>query len=146
MENKVKMDGIENFEDLQEKLNGVFDLNRIEDCYKIINTLLISLKNEKQAGQKHLDALRSLAFMVIKNNPQAREKACDIMSSKKQDNHKVYNFLMDMVNTINKAQGMTNEELIDAVMDKVWSGFDGASLESALLEELVLRMRKSTQK
>jgi hypothetical protein len=139
-EEKV-MDAAKNIEDLKDKLDGVFDLDKLEDCQRIVGVLLRSIQSEKKAGQQSLSDLRTLAIMVIGDNPKARDKARDVMSVAKKNPSQVYNFLMEMARTMQEAQAMKDEELINAVMDKIWSGFDGASMESALLGELVNRMK-----
>jgi hypothetical protein len=40
------------------------------------------------------------------------------------------------------SEAMTNEQLITAVTDKIWMGLDMSSRESAVLGEMIFRIKK----
>jgi len=80
--------------------------------------------------------------MVMNGNPRARTKAQESLVPFKRAPGEVLGFLMGMCRTMNEAEKLTTEKLITEVMNSVWSSLDASSRESALLGELVYRMKK----
>ena len=69
------MGGVRNIEELQERLDGVYDLNQADDCRKMIGVLLRSIREKERLGQQLQNQLKTLALMVVNENPEARDKA-----------------------------------------------------------------------
>lgn len=136
------MDGVRNIEELQEKLDGVYDLHQAEDCRKVIDVLLRSAREKAVAGQQAQDRLKMLAIMVLNGNPEAREKAKEALAGSGKSKKEVMDFLMSMVNTGAQANALSTKQLISEVTDTVWAGLDMASRESAVLGELIYRTKK----
>jgi hypothetical protein len=127
---------------LQDKLDGVFDLNQTEDCQKVIETLLRTVRDREQAAQKSQDDLKMLALMVMNENPEARRKALDVMTVSKKGKSGVGAYIMRMFNTMTEAKEMTNKQLLSEVTGKIWGCMDMSSRESAILGELLFRTKK----
>jgi hypothetical protein len=56
---------------------------------------------------------------------------------------RVMGFLETMSKEMGHAGGLTDEQLIDEIFEKIWGELDMSSPESALLEELILRFKKA---
>jgi hypothetical protein len=136
------MDGIKNIGELQEKLDGVYDLEQLEDCRKMIDVLLRSIREKEMVALRSQDQLHILALMVVNRNPEAREKALEVTSGSEKPKVKVIDFLTSMADTMKSSEAMTNEQLITAVTDKIWMGLDMSSRESAVLGEMIFRIKK----
>ena len=138
----MKMDGAKTIEQLQEKLDGVYDLSQAEDCRKVIEVLLRSTNESKQTAQQTQDQLRMLALMVVNGNPEARDKAREVMAGSGKTKAEVFDFLMAMSKTMEAATAMSTKQFIMEVTDTVWAGLDMSSRESAVLGELIFRTKK----
>ncbi len=57
---------------------------------------------------------------------------------------RVWRFLVRMSDEVNRAQTLTDEQLVDEVFEKLWGELNMDSRESALLEELIDRFKKRT--
>ena len=136
------MNAARDIEELEKKLDGVYDLTRTEDCRKIIGVLLRSIRERNEVCQQDRQSLKMLSMMVLNGNPRARTKAQESMVTFKRAPGEVLGFLMGMCRTMNEAEKLTTEKLITEVMNSVWSNLDASSRESALLGELVYRMKK----
>ena len=55
---------------------------------------------------------------------------------------RVMDFLETMSEEMGHAGGLSDEQLVDEIFEKIWGGLDMSSPESALLEELILRFKK----
>lgn len=138
------MDGVRTIEELQGKLEGVYDLERVEDCRKVIGVLLRSIVEKAAAGDQAQERLKMLSLMVINGNPEARDKAREVMAGSGKTKKEVMDFLMSMAGTMHAAEGLTNKQLIAEVTDTVWGTLDMSSRESAVLGELIYRAKKMT--
>lgn len=136
------MDGVRTIEELEEKLDGVYDLNQVEDCRKVIEVLLRSIQEKSVSAQQNQDRLKTLAIMVINGNPEAREKAKEALAISGNTKREVFDFLMGMVNTSKEATALTTKQLISEVTDTVWSELNMSGRESAVLGEMIFRMKK----
>ena len=58
--------------ELQEKLNGVYDLTDTVDCQSVIRMLLMDIEREKLRTGNIQDKLREFAFLVL------RSKGCEL--------------------------------------------------------------------
>jgi len=67
-------------EQLQEKLEGTYDLNDLADCQSVIRMLLRDLDMANARAQRAATDLKSLSFMVNTGNPKASEKAEDVLA------------------------------------------------------------------
>ena len=136
------MDGVRTLDELQEKLDGAFDLSQAEDCHKVIETLLRTIRDRDAAAQKAQDDLKMLALMVMNENLEARAKARDVMTGSKKGKVGVGEFILKMFASMTDANGMTNKQLVSEVTGKIWGSLDMSSRESAILGELLFRMKK----
>ena len=100
--------------ELQESLRGIYDFTDLVDCQSVIRMLLIDLKREKHRTKKE----------------ESRTK------------HEVVDFLMKMSEAMRKAEVMSDDEVIDAVVG-VWVNFNMDSKESAVIDELIRRFKKA---
>jgi len=131
-------------EELEEKLDGVFDLTDIDDCREVIQTLLRD--NQRRCEEGCSDKLKMLAKMVMSDNPRAKELAQTIEGSTKKKSAKaLLDFFARMSNSVRHAKSLNNEKLIDAVLG-IWGGLLMDSVESAVLEEIIERFKKATAK
>ena len=140
----VEMDGVRSVEELQERLEGVYDLNRAEDCWKVIGVLLRSVRQEKATAQQAVDRLKTLALMVVNENPAVRDKAREAIAGSGKSKKELFDFLMDMAKTMDSASELSNKQLVGEVTDTIWAELDMSSRESAVLGELIYRMKKLT--
>jgi len=140
----MTMDGVRTIEELQDKLDGVYDLRDVEDCRKVLGVLLRSIEEKSAYGSLAYDRLRMLALMVINGNPEARDKAREVMAGSGKSKKEVMDFLMNMAGTMKQAESLTNKQLIAEVTDTVWGVLDMSSRESAVLGELIYRTKKLT--
>jgi hypothetical protein len=131
-------------EQLQEKLDGVYDLTQAEDCRKVIEVLLRSISETKANGQQMQDQLKMLALMVVNGNPEARDKAREALATQGKSKAEVVEFLMSMARTMDQATALSTKELVTEVTDTVWASLSMESRESAVLGELIYRMKKFT--
>lgn len=142
IEGEMKMDGVKTIEELQAKLAGVFDLSEVDDCRKIIGVLLRSMGEKESSSQSCQNNLKMLAMMVVNGNPEARDKATEVLTGSRKSKNEMWDFLVGMAKTMEQATSMTTEQIISEVMEKVWSPLDMSSRESAVLGELIFRTRK----
>lgn len=116
-----------NIDKLQQKLEGVFDLNSVEDCRSVITSLLNNLKAEEMAKENAENRLKALASLVSDGKPNAKEVAQSIAAEageksvkgvKKADERKAKSAQMRRLiresNDINEKWDMV--ELIDCLM------------------------------
>jgi hypothetical protein len=139
---EIRMDGIKNIGELQEKLDGVYDLEQLEDCRKMIDVLLRSICEKEIVALRSQDQLHILALMVVNRNSEARDKALEVLSGSRKSRVKVIDFLTSMADTMKLSEAMTNEQLVTEVTDKIWMGLDMSSRESAVLGEMIFRIKK----
>jgi translation initiation factor 2 alpha subunit (eIF-2alpha) len=131
-----------NIDELQEKLDGVYDLLKVDDCRKMIDVLLRSILDKSNCLEQTQNQLKMLALMVVNDNPNAIEKAREVMAGSGKSKAELMDFLMGMANTMKEAEGMTNKQIISEVTDMIWSGLDSSSRESAVLGEMIHRMKE----
>ena len=136
------MDGARNIEELQTKLDGVYDLTQVDDCRKMIEVLLRSIRDRDTTAQQAQDRLKMLALMVTNDNPEAKDKAREALSNSGKSKAAVWDFLMKMVRTMEAAEAMPTEQLLSEVMNTIWAEFDMSSRESSILGELIYRVKK----
>jgi hypothetical protein len=79
--------------------------------------------------------------MVVNENPEARDKAREALVKSGKTKAEVYDFLMDMAKTMQDAEDMAEWQLISEVTG-IWAGLDMSSRESAVLGEMIYRMKK----
>ena len=130
-----------NIDELQEKLDGVIDFQQVDDCRKMIDVLLRSILDKSNCLEQTQNQLKMLALMVVNDNPSAIEKAREVMAGSGKSKAELMDFLMGMANTMKEAEGMTNKQIISEVTDIIWSGLDISSRESAVLGEMIHRMK-----
>jgi hypothetical protein len=139
------MNGARTIEELEEKLDGVYDLNQVNDCRTVIEVLLRSLREKSESAQKDQDDLKMLALMVVNDKPDAREKAKGVLAPVQKDKKEVVDYLMGMVETTKLAKEMSTEQLILEVTNTVWADLNMSGRESAMLGELLFRMKNPGQ-
>jgi len=135
------MGGVRNIEELQERLDGVYDLNQADDCRKMIGVLLRSIREKERLGQQLQNQLKTLALMVVNENPEARDKAREALAKSGKTKAEVFDFLMNMAKTMDAAEAMSNDQLVSEVTNLVWAGLDMSSRESSVLGEMIHRMK-----
>lgn len=135
-----------NWEALQEKLEGVFDFNKVDDCHQVIQSLVKDLKHARSQAEATESSAKMLALLVTNGRePQAKAKAKEILTGVMSSNGTVLDFLKKMSETMDAAEEMTDSQLVDEVMDKVWSDLNANSIEAAVLEELIERFKKASK-
>jgi len=132
-------------EQLQEKLEGTYDLNDLADCQSVIRMLLRDLDMANARAQRAATDLKSLSFMVNTGNPKASEKAEDVLAGMpKRSGERVMDTLRRMSSEISRAEDLPNEQLTDEVFREVWGNLDFDGRPSAVLEEMIHRFKRLT--
>lgn len=139
----METNGVKNLDGLREKLEGVFDLDTLEDCHKIIGAILRSNNDKTKNLEDAKSRLNVLAWLVINGNPKALADAEDIVNiSRDKRKSNVLEVLNVMASSMANTEGLNDEKLVEAMFDKVYPNFDISSEESAILDELILRFKK----
>ena len=133
-------------EGLRKKLEGTYDLDKAEDCQKVIQVLLRGSDQANQTASKARAELKALALDVVNERFEAKDRAAKVLTAK-DDNEEprergpaeVMDFLSKMANEMTRAEAMTNEELKSEVLNGLWANLDMHSRDSALLSEMVRR-------
>lgn len=137
------MKGEVTLEKLQESLDGVYDLRDTVDCHSVIRFLLRDLEGSKARERQARERLRSLAASVISGDFAAKEKAHEALAPAgvKDEPANAVKFILRMGEMMKAAEDMTNDQLSEEVLDKVWANFDMSSRESAVLGEMMARFK-----
>jgi len=118
-------------------------LGNVDDCRKMIDVLLRSIREKNMAAQQSKDRLKLLALMVINDNPEAKAKAKEAMALSGCSKKEVSNFMSNMVGMMNLADSMTTKQIITYVLENIWMEYDMSGQESAILGEMIRRMKLS---
>jgi cytochrome c556 len=137
------MDRVRTIEELQDKLDGVYDLETVDDCRKIISMLLRTEFDRDVLFKQSQDKLKNLAIMVVNENPQEKDQAREALSKSGKSKRSLMSFMTDMSKEMDSASSITNNQLITAVTDQIWSVFDISSRESSILGEMIERLKKA---
>jgi hypothetical protein len=131
-------------EKLQKNLDGVYDLRDTADCHAMIRFLLRDLDGSKAREKQAREKLKSLAASVLSDSFDAKEKARNVLSASggKEDSTNAIKFILRMGEMMKAAEDMTNEQLSEEVLDKVWANLDMSSRESAVLGEMMARFKE----
>ena len=132
-------------EQLQERLQGTFDLTDLADCQSVIRMLLRDLDMSNARAERTGTDLKALAFMVHRGVPKAGEKAEQILSGMpKRPGAEVMASLMKMSEEIHRAEDLDDKTLTDEVFKEVWADLHIDGRPSAVLEEMIARFKKLT--
>ena len=132
-------------EELQERLQGTYDLRDLVDCQSVIRMLLRDLDAANSRAERASTDLKSLAFMVNRGNPKAADKAERIIAgAPKRSDAEVMECLLAMSKELEHADALSDEDLTTEVFREVWGNLSFDGRPSAVLEELLLRFKKLT--
>jgi hypothetical protein len=128
-------------EQLQQKLEGVFDLTSAVDCQSVIRALLRDLDRARGEDAAAQAKLRILASLVSNGKPSAKEVAQGVLEkTEKRSPEDVMDFLFCMCDETTRAEKLDDKDLVsDAV--KAWAELDMHSRESAVIDELTQRFK-----
>lgn len=130
--------------ELQEKLNGVYDLTDTVDCQSVIRMLLVDLKREKARTEAVWSKLQGLVQLVLDSRgcePEVKSRVHGILNDRKNStNHDVVGYLLKMSEFAKQAEALADKELVDESID-AWGKINMESKESAIIEELIERFR-----
>jgi hypothetical protein len=129
------------FSEMKEKLEDIYDLNKVDDCRQVIQILLRDL--QRRCEESCHDSLKVLAQMVLADNPKAKEVARKVEDGlKPRTTEQLVKFLKRMSESSDKVEHLTREELIEEGI-KLWSRLSMDSWESAVLDEMIQRIKKA---
>ena len=131
-------------EQLQEKMDGVYDFNDITDCQSVIGMLLRDIELSHLREEQTAHDLKTLAGAVKNDFSKADELAEAALASKRKSPVQVFNFLRQMASEVNRSEKLSDVELTDEVLTLVWGGLDMDGRPSAVLEEMINRFKKHT--
>lgn len=132
-------------EELQEKLQGTYDLTDLADCQSVIRMLLRDLDMANARAQRTGTDLKALAFMVDRKDPKALDRAGQILAGvPKCPGEEVIQTLMRMSDEITRAEELGDKDLTAEVFREVWGNLDFDGRGSAVLEEMIRRFKKHT--
>lgn len=125
--------------DLQDKLQGVYDLTDAVDCQSVIRMLLRDLDVEKKRAETARNEMLTLADLTVKGDAEALEKA-KLFLERKKTKHSVIDFMQRMCNSMDAAEVLSDEKLVDEAIH-IWAEYNMDSKESSVLDELIHRFR-----
>jgi hypothetical protein len=131
-------------EGLRERVKGTYDLDKAEDCQKVIKVLLRGSDNAHRTAEEAKTKLRALALDVVNERFEAKERAATALRDDKpvkRNAGELMGFLSKMAKEITLAEDMTDEELVSEILNGLWANLDLHSEDSALLGELVRRFQ-----
>ena len=131
--------------EFQGKLDGVYDLNKVDDCQKVIDVLLRDLERHKGIEDAVTARLTVLAELIAVGSPDAKRKATEILA--KQENRSassIVNFLFRMADQTKRAENLDDKALLEE-LNRIWSGFPTDLWESAVLAEVVRRFEERSK-
>ena len=132
-------------EGLRKRLEGTYDLNKAEDCQKVIQVLLRGSDRANRTASEARSELKALALDVVNDRFVAKERASKVLTDKDGDKPRecgpaeVMGFLSEMADEMTRAEDMTDEELKSEVLNGLWANLDMHSRDSAVLGETVRR-------
>lgn len=125
--------------EFQEKLDGVYDLNKVDDCQKVIDVLLRDLERHKGIEDAITARLTVLAELIAVGSPDAKRKATEILAKEENKSaSSIVNFLFRMADQTKRAENLDDKALLKE-LNRIWSGFPTDLWESAVLAEVVCR-------
>jgi hypothetical protein len=127
--------------DLQDKLQGVYDLTEAVDCQSVIRMLLRDLDTEKQKAEFAGNSARMLAEKVRTGDPDANSLAEKIIQNAPKKKYSVMDFMQRMCDSMNTAEALSDEQLVDESIH-IWAEYDMDSKESSVLDELIHRFKR----
>lgn len=135
--------------ELQEKLDGVYDLTDVVDCQSVIRMLLGDLKREKLRTENTRWRLNKLVELVIDSKgcesdvkDYARGVKPEVSKTGNgSEKHDVIGYLAKMNELIKTVSCLDDEQLIDEAIG-AWSKINTNSCEAAAIEELIERYRE----
>lgn len=127
--------------EMEKRLGDIYDLNKAEDCQKVIQVLLRDI--QRRCEETCQDNLKVLVEAVLTDNPRAKEIAQKIETGiRPRTAEQLVGFLTRMSNDMGRVEQLSRDELVDEVI-KVWSRFLMDSWESAVLDEMIQRFKKA---
>jgi len=136
-------------EGLRKRLEGTYDLDKAEDCQRVIQVLLRGSDKANRTASEARSELQALALDVVNDRLEAKEKAAKVLtasealaSPKERGPAEVMGFLSKMADEMTRAEDMTDEQLKSEVLNGLWANLDMHSRDSAVLGEIVRRFRE----
>lgn len=127
---------------LREGLEGVYDLDSVDDCQQVIRMLVRDLNIARLKEKEAEGKTKELALSVLSDNrKRAEELAKSVVKPGQKKRVNVLGFLLAMSQEMEGAEKLTNGKLADEILDKIWGSFDMSSKESALLGEAARRLK-----
>ena len=132
--------------ELQEKLNGVYDLTDVVDCQSIIRMLLLDMRRERSRTEVVWSKLQELSRLVIDSKGCEPEIQCYAHGVLKERNgttkHDAVDYLRRVCELAKQTSALDDRQLIDDAID-VWGRINMDTKESAVIEELIERYRQA---
>lgn len=129
------------WERLQRNLEGVYDLDKAEDCRKVIEVLLRDLEEANARASDARSGLKSLALMVTSGNQDMRDAARKVLLDGSGRRVDMLGYVMRMVGQMDDVRTLPDDVLVSEVLDKVWVSYDMSGRESALVAEVLDRFK-----
>lgn len=124
---------------LENGLDGVYDLNNVQDCRKVIQVLLRDVAKSNARATDSLVKLKGLALKVMSGSSDVKDAARAALTDGASGGVDVLGYMMRMVQEMSNVRAMHDDVLVSEVIDKVWANYDMSGNESALVAELIER-------
>jgi len=139
-------------EGLRKRLEGTYDLDKAEDCQRVIQVLLRGSDKANRTASEARSELQALALDVVNDRLEAKEKAAKVLTDKDKANEprergpaEVMDFLNTMSEEMGKAEGLSDRKLYEEIINGLWANLDIHSRDSAQLGELMRRFKDVTR-
>jgi hypothetical protein len=133
-------------EGLRKRLEGTYDLDKVEDCQRVIQVLLRGSDSANVTLSRAREELKALALDVVNDRIEAKERAAEVLTAKDGSEElrprgpePLMGFLSKMADEMVRAEEMTDEDLKSEVLNGLWANLDMHSRDSAVLSELMRR-------
>jgi hypothetical protein len=132
-------------EGLRKRLEGTYDLDKVEDCQRVIQVLLRGSDKANRTASNARSELKALALDVVNDRFEAKERAAKALTNKDGEEPRergpaqLMGFLSKMAEEMTRAEDMTDEELKSEVLSGLWANLDMHGRDSAVLGEIVGR-------
>jgi hypothetical protein len=138
-------------EGLRKRLEGTYDLDKAEDCQRVIQVLLRGSDKANMTANEARVELKALALDVVNERIEAKDKAAKILTDKDGPDEprergpaEVMDFLNKMSEETTKAEALSDRQLYEEIINGLWANLDIHSRDSAQLGELMRRFKDST--
>jgi hypothetical protein len=118
-------------------MSGIFDLDKVEDCRKVIGVLLRDVENANETIGKMRHERQAVADALEAGDTELAKSLCE--SDSKLDDKSRVDILSNMASEIHRIKNLDNAVLCVQVLEKASPHLALASTESLLLDEMIGR-------